>query len=430
MNLITAWRSLDEDQRNAFAASFLGWSLDAFDYFLLVFVFPDIIKQFHTDKTAVVTATTLTLAMRPVGALIFGVAGDRFGRRGPLIFNILVYSALELLTGFSTTLTGFLMLRALFGIGMGGEWGLGASLALETIPAKARGALSGLLQEGYPVGYLLAALVYLLAYPYIGWRGMFFIGAAPALVSLFITLKVRESPVWLARREQARRDAAGGGNAADKIKRADAKPGALIARYGGTFAYLVALMAAFNFMSHGTQDLYPNFLQDQHHFKHSTVALIAAIYNIGAIAGGVYFGGLSQRIGRRKAIIIAALLALPIVPLWAFSHTAALLALGAFLMQVMVQGAWGVIPAHLIELSPAAARGTFTGLAYQCGNLIASVNGPLQTALAKRLGGDAHLGESIALVIAVVLIAVAGITALGRERLGADLSGDSNPAAA
>ncbi len=421
MNLFTAWRSLDKDQRNAFAASFLGWSLDAFDYFLLVFVFPDIIKQFHTDKTAVVAATTWTLAMRPVGALIFGIAGDRFGRRGPLIFNILVYSVLELLTGFSTTLTGFLVLRALFGIGMGGEWGLGASLALETIPAKARGALSGLLQEGYPVGYLLAALVYLLAYPYVGWRGMFFIGAAPALVSLFITLKVRESPIWLERREQARREAAAGASQPVSEERAAEKPGALIARYGGLFAYLVALMAAFNFMSHGTQDLYPNFLQDQHHFKHSTVALIAAIYNIGAIAGGVYFGGLSQRIGRRKAIIIAALLGLPIIPLWAFSHTAAMLAAGAFLMQVMVQGAWGVIPAHLTELAPPSARGLFTGLAYQCGNLIASINLPLQTTIAARLGGDAHLGEAMAIVIAIVLVAVAGIAALGRERLGADL---------
>jgi MFS transporter, SHS family, lactate transporter len=419
VNLISVWRMLSRDQRNAFVASFFGWALDAFDYFVLVFVIADVVKAFHTTKTDVAFALTLTLAMRPVGALIFGLAGDRYGRRIPLIVNVIVYSALELITGFSPALSVFLVCRALFGIGMGGEWGLGASLALESVPAEARGALSGLLQEGYPVGYLLATLVYWLAYPHVGWRGMFFIGAAPALLSIFIYLKVKESPVWLERRRQL--DAAIAAHSAPP----DGGVASALKANVGLFFYLVALMAAFNFMSHGTQDLYPTFMQSQRHFSHDTVSLIAVIYNVGAIIGGMTFGSLSERIGRRKAIVTAALFALPIVPLWAFSPTAALLALGAFLMQVMAQGAWGVIPAHLSELSPPALRGTFTGFAYQCGNLIASINAPLQTVLAARYfgGEDTGLGAAMACVVGVTVVAVAVITALGREKRGSNLAG-------
>ena len=357
--------SLNADQKNAFAASFLGWTLDSFDYFLLIFVISDVASEFHVDNTAVAYATTLTLAMRPVGALIFGWAADRYGRRLPLMLDILFYSLIELVTGFSPNLTTFLVLRALFGIGMGGEWGVGASLAMESAPEEARGLLSGILQEGYVVGYLLAAVAYAFVFPVLGWRWMFFIGVLPALLSLFIRLRVRESPVW------------------QKTRREKLDWPALIKGNWTRFLYLVLLMTAFNFMSHGTQDIYPTFLKKQHHFNPHTVSAIAIIYNIGALCGGIFFGALSQTYGRRKAIVTAALLALPLVPLWAFSHTAGMLALGAFLMQFMVQGAWGAIPAHLTELSPNALRGVFPGLAYQLGNLCASINGPLQTTIAE-----------------------------------------------
>ncbi len=397
-------RELTPDQRNAFVAAYLGWTLDAFDFFILVFVLKDVARDFHVTVKTVSEALFLTLAFRPVGALLFGMAADRFGRRIPLLVNVLLYSLIELLSGFAPNLTTFLVLRALFGIAMGGEWGLGASLALESTPVRLRGFLSGVLQQGYPVGYLLATLLYRFALPGHNWRLLFFIGAAPALLSVFIRAKVKESPVWIAQRQ------------------APGKPplGRLIRQNIPLFVSMVLLMTAFNFMSHGTQDLYPTFLQVQHHFSPTTVSNIAIVYNLGALAGGIILGSLSQRWGRRRTIICAALLALPVVPLWALSHTAGMLALGAFLMQFFVQGAWGVIPAHLTELSPGLLRGTFTGLAYQLGNLIASRCAPLQTGLAESHGGSYSYG--LASVIAVVLIAVAAVTALGREARGVDFA--------
>jgi MFS transporter, SHS family, lactate transporter len=374
--------------------------LDAFDYFLLVFVIKDVAREFHASKTAVTGAITLTLACRPIGAFLFGLAADRYGRRLPLMIDVLLYSVLEVLTGFAPSLKAFLVLRALFGVAMGGEWGLGASLALESAPVAARGVLSGILQQGYPAGYLLGAILYRFVLPGLGWRWLFFIGGAPALLSLFIRAQVKESPVW-------QRGA---------HERLNLRFGPAIRRHARRFAYLVLLMTAFNFMSHGTQDLYPTFLQVQHRFRPETVSDIAIVYNVGALIGGVYVGGLSQRIGRRKAIVIAALLALPVIPLWAFSHTAPLLALGAFLMQFCVQGAWGVIPAHLTELSPNELRGTFTGFAYQLGNLFAAYNAQLQTGVAESHGNN--FAMALATVIAVVLIAVVIVTALGPEARG------------
>lgn len=407
MGVIAQFRSLNADQRNAFIASFLGWTLDAFDFFLLVFVLKDVAAEFHVKKEAVAFAITLTLACRPIGALLFGRAADRYGRRLPLMINIICYSVINMLCGFAPSLTVFLILRALFGVAMGGEWGLGAALAMESVPEEARGVLSGLLQEGYPVGYLLAAVVYPLVFPHFGWRGMFFVGLLPALLSLFIRAKVKESPVWEQQRDQ-------------RITKPAEPFAALLARNGKLFVYLVLLMTAFTFMSHGTQDVYPTFLQVQHHFKPNVVSVIAITYNIGALLGGVFFGGLSERIGRRRAIVIASLLALPIVPLWAYSQTAMTLGLGAFLMQFMVQGAWGIIPAHLTELSPGALRSTFIGFAYQLGNLISSLNAPMQARIAAAHGEN--YGFALSVTIVVVLLAVAVITSLGHEAKGTALA--------
>lgn len=402
MGLFAALRSLNADQRNAFVAAFLGWSLDAFDFFVLVFVLKDVAATFHTNKVVASSAIMLTLAMRPVGAFIFGWLADRFGRRIPLMIDIILYSVIELLSGFAPNLISFLVLRAIFGVAMGGEWGVGAALAMESIPEKARGVLSGTLQEGYPVGYLLAAVVFPFVAPVLGWRWMFFIGVLPALVSFFIIARVKESPAWEQARERQRERKEGAGRS--------------ILSHAPLFIYLVVLMTAFNFMSHGTQDMYPTFLQVQRHFSAKTVSWISVLANIGALAGGIFFGGLSQRIGRRKAIVIASLIAIPVIPLWTFAPSAALLALGSFLMQFMVQGAWGVIPAHLNELSPATLRGLFPGFAYQLGNLLASENATLQTWIAARHGQNFALALSS--VIIVVLIAVVIITGLGREARG------------
>ncbi len=386
------------EQKNVVIASFLGWTLDAFDFFLLVFVLRDIAAEFDTSISVVTYAILLTLAMRPVGAFLFGRAADRYGRRPTLMLDVLLYSILEFASGFAPSLTVFLVLRALFGIAMGGEWGVGASLTMESIPHRSRGLVSGLLQAGYPTGYLIASVVYALLFPYIGWRGMFMIGVVPALLVLYIRRSVPESPSW--------------------IRSGPPRQGtwAVVRAHWQLGLYAVLLMTAFNFFSHGTQDLYPTFLQVQRHLSTHEVGAIAIVYNIGAILGGIAFGFLSERYGRRRVIVVAALLSLPIVPLWVMPASPVLLALGAFLMQVMVQGAWGVIPVHLNELSPDEARGTFPGFVYQFGNLLASANATIQAAIATSYGNDYAL--ALALVLVIVAVAIAVLTALGVEQKG------------
>ena len=406
MNFFGHFRGLNSTQRNTFIACFLGWSLDAFDFFILVFCVSALAAEFHTKVSTVLEANFLTLAMRPVGAFLFGFLADRYGRRPALMIDIICFSIFELGSAFAPSFHWFLIMRAFFGIAMGGEWGVGAALAFETLPAKGRGFFSGLLQEGYPVGYLLAAVVYGTLFRFIGWRGMFVVGALPAFLVIYIRTKVDESPAWLQGRV---------------AKRADSHLGQNIRVYLGSFLFLILLMFAFNSFSHGTQDVYPTFLRQNHGFSPGTVGTIAIIYNIGALLGGVTFGAWSERLGRRRAIMIAALLAIPVIPLWAFSHTAPMLALGGFLMQFMVQGAWGVIPAHLNELSPPAVRATFPGLAYQLGNLLSSRNSVIQAKVAEQ-----HYGGNFAPVLAwtVVLVAtlVVAISLSGKEIKGADLS--------
>ena len=396
-------------QRNTFIACFLGWSLDAFDFFILVFCLSAISADFHAKVSTVAEAIFITLAMRPVGAFLFGMMADHFGRRPTLMLDIICFSIFELGSAFAPSLRVFLIMRALFGIAMGGEWGVGAALTFETRPTEGRGFFSGLLQEGYVVGYLMAALVFGTLFSFIGWRGMFVIGALPAFLVIYIRSKVDESPAWLQ------------GRAAAKAK-TERDIWRDVRTFAGSFIFLIVLMFAFNSFSHGTQDLYPTFLQKNHGFSPGTVGFIAIVYNIGALLGGVIFGSWSEKIGRRKAIVIAALCAIPCIPLWAYAHSVALLAIGGFLMQFMVQGAWGVVPAHLNELSPPAVRGTFPGLAYQLGNFFSSRNSVIQARLAEeRFGGSFAPVLTWTVVIIASLVAV--ITWFGGERKGADLSG-------
>jgi len=406
MEFIGHFRRLTAVQRNTFIACFLGWSLDAFDFFILTFCVSAIAAQFQARISAVLGAVFLTLAFRPVGAFLFGMMADRFGRRPTLMVDIIAYSAFELASAFAPSLKVFLITRALFGIAMGGEWGVGAALAFETLPAEGRGFFSGVLQEGYAVGYLMAALAYGTAFRFVGWRGMFVIGALPALLVIYIRTKVDESPAWAQ------------GRVSKKVK---IRVGKDVLTSLGTFAFLVVLMFAFNSFSHGSQDLYPTFLQKDHKFTPQTVGLIAIIANIGALLGGILFGTWSETIGRRKAIVIAALLSIPVIPLWAYSHSVPMLALGGFLMQFMVQGAWGVIPAHLNELSPPAVRGTFPGFAYQLGNFFSSWNGVKQARLAEQRYGGVF-APVLAWTVLLVASLVAVVTWSGRERRGADLS--------
>ena len=391
-------------QRNVAFASFGSWTLDAFDFFILVFVLSDIAANFHVSITDVSLAIMLTLAVRPVGALLFGRLAEKYGRRPILMLNIIAFTIFELLSAWSPTLIWFLVFRVIYGVAMGGVWGVASSLAMETIPDRSRGLMSGVFQAGYPCGYLLASIVFGLCYGLVGWRGMFLIGALPILLLPFIYFKVPESPVWLAARERKETVAL--------------LP--VLKSHWKLCVYLVLLMACFNFFSHGTQDLYPTYLKVQHGFDPHTVSIIAIFYNIAAILGGIFFGSLSEKIGRKKAIMIAAFLALPVLPLWAFSSGSWMVGIGAFLMQFMVQGAWGVVPGWLTELVPASARAVLPGFVYQLGNLVASVNATLQSKIAVANGND--YGMAMAVVAGTVAVLICVIVAFGRETRGVKIS--------
>ena len=407
MEAIRLFKLLNHDQRDTFVACFLGWALDAFDFFLLTFVLVPVAHEFGRTIPEVAFGITLTLMMRPLGAFIFGFLGDKFGRRIPLMGDIIFYSVIELLTAFAPNFTVFLILRALFGVGMGGEWGLGASLAMESLPTATRGLFSGILQQGYAVGYLIAAVVYWIVFPFFGWRALFVAGALPALLVLYIRARVPESPVWQRNKERRQHlplDIRG-----------------FIRQHGPLFIHVVLLMTAFNYMSHGTQDLYATFLERQRGFGVSEKSMIAIIYAIGAICGGTVIGFFSQRWGRRRAIIFCAVCGMLLIPVWVFAPGTALLIVGGFLMQFMVQGAWGVVPVHLNEVSPADFRGTFPGLAYQLGNFAAAYAAQQQAWLAERFrtaSGTPNYALTMALVECVVFIAVIVLAATGREERG------------
>lgn len=404
MSTAVSRERLTPDQRNSFLAALLGWAMDAFDYFLVVLVYAEIGKDFGVSLTQMAFLTTVTLVMRPVGALLFGLWADRVGRRIPLMVDVCFYSVVGFLCAFAPNYSVLLVLRLLYGIGMGGEWGLGAALAMEKIPVSRRGFFSGLLQQGYPMGYLLASLAFLLVHSVLGlsWRWLFALSIVPALISLLIRARVRESEVWESTQQRLK---------ANRTSLRDVlfSPGVL-----RRFGYLVVLMTLFNLMSHGTQDLYPTFLKEGIGLSATTATWIAVIYNIGAVIGGITFGSLSDRLGRRRTIVLCVVLALPLVPIFAYSTTAGWLCLGAFLMQVLVQGAWGVIPAHLTEMSPDAIRGFYPGVTYQLGNCLAAFNLPIQQALAAGHGYPFALAATIVPTLALLAL----LTAVGREAKG------------
>ena len=385
------------DQRATVVAGFLGWTLDAFDFFLVVMTLTAISKEFGKPDAAIALSLTVTLAFRPVGAFIFGLLADRYGRKLPLMIDLVFYSVVEVLTGFAPNYTSFLVLRALFGIGMGAEWGVGASLVLEKVPPRLRGITSGLLQQGYALGYLLAALCYLFVFPHWGWRPLFFIGGLPALLALFVRARVKESDVW---RETRHESWSGLGRA--------------IASNWKLFLYLTGLMAMMNMVSHGTQDMYPTFLERDWGFGPTARAALTAFSQVGALAGGVICGLYSDRLGRRRTIGFALAGAVLAIPIWAFAPAVPLLVVGAFVMQFFVQGAWGVIPAHINELSPDAVRGFLPGFAYQCGVAIASKIPHVQALFA----AHTSYAQAMALSAATVFIVGAVVARAGPERRG------------
>ena len=407
MEAIRLFKSLNRIQRHTFLACFLGWSLDALDFFLLTFVLVPISREFGRSIPEVAFAITLTLMARPLGAFLFGFLGDKFGRRIPLMIDIVFYSLMELLTAFAPNFTVFLGLRVLFGIGMGGEWGLGASLAMESLPTATRGLFSGILQQGYAVGYLLAALAYWMVFPHFGWRGLFIAGALPALLVIYIRAHVPESPVW--QRDRGQR------------KRGSVRLSVLLRQHGLLFVYAALLMTAFNYMSHGTQDLYPTYLEEQRGFGVNAKSIISIVYATGAICGGTVLGFWSQKWGRRRVIILSAVCGMLLIPLWIFAPSTGLLIVGGFLIQFMVQGAWGVVPVHLNELSPLDFRGTFPGLVYQLGNFAAAYAAQQQAWLAEQFrlpNGRPNYALTMAMIQSIVFVAVIVLAAIGPEKRG------------
>ena len=385
------------DQWHAVTASFLGWTLDAFDFFVLVFLVDTLAAQFQVPASKIILTITATLAMRPLGALLFGLLADRYGRRGPLMANVVFFSVMELACGFAPNYIVFFVLRAIFGIGMGGEWGVGASLAMESVPPRWRGVLSGVVQSGYSIGYLLAAVAARVVLPLWGWRAMFWVGGIPALLAFYIRYRVKESEAW-------------------KQHRA-ATVGAILRTAGGhwkIFSYLVLLMTLMMFLSHGTQDLYPHFLKEVHGLPLATISYVAILYNIAAVVGACVYGYFSEHVGRRRAMLLALALAMLAIPWWAFGKSLGVLVAGACLMQMGVQGAWGIIPAHLNELVPDVARGLMPGFAYQLGILFAAPTNTIEYALRDRLG----YGWALAAFEIVNIVLLATVVAIGQESKG------------
>ena len=387
------------ERAHAVTAGFLGWTMDAFDFFVVVFLVDTLAERFGVTKKDIIWTITATLAMRPIGAVVFGLLADRYGRRIPLMVNVVFFSVVEVLCGFAPNYATFFVLRALFGIGMGGEWGVGASLAMESAPRKWRGMLSGVLQSGYSIGYLLAAVAARLVLPVWGWRAMFWVGGLPALLAFYIRWHVPESEAWKQHR-------------APTI----AAIGKTVRKFVPRLVYLVALMTMMMFLSHGTQDLYPDFLKIAHGIPAGTVALVAILFNVGAVLGAIGFGHASERFGRRYSMIAALGLSLMVIPFWAFGGSLAVLATAAFLMQMGVQGAWGIIPAHLNELSPDSTRGLVPGLAYQLGILFASPVNSIEYVLRDWIGyGWALASFETATILILATLLLSGSEQKGRR---------------
>ncbi|GAA6064042.1 hypothetical protein JCM10212_001468 [Sporobolomyces blumeae] len=405
----------------SFTSAFIAWTCDAIDFFGVSLGAGRLSVAFDKPLKTITTAITLTLLFRPLGAIIFGLAGDRYGRKWPLIVDLLCCGVLSLATAFTKTFGAFLAVRSLFGIAMGGIWGLSAAQGLETLPVEARGLFSGILQEGYAVGYLLSAVVNLtVVAKHNDWRILFFFGAAAAAFAAVLRAVLPESSYFLERRA-AEKAAGTTVSSAQKSKTFLREAGRAVKLHWVRCVFSLCLMTGFNFFSHGSQDVYPSLIKESKGLSAHQATLATIIGNCGAIAGGVVAGFVSQYLGRRLTIIVCCLWTIAFIPLWYLPNSFGPLAVGAFCVQVGVQGAWGVVPIYLMEISPVAFRSVFPGVAYQLGNMVSSASAQIETtagANIKTAEGRPDYGKVGAILIGVVAAWIIGCCLIGREYHG------------
>ncbi|OJJ72369.1 hypothetical protein ASPBRDRAFT_124661 [Aspergillus brasiliensis CBS 101740] len=420
-NPFKALTLLNRKQWLFFGVAFAGWTWDAFDFFTVSLTATDLAKTFDKSVTDITWGITLVLMLRSVGAITFGIAADRWGRKWPFIVNNLLFVVLELGTGFCQTYKQFLGCRALFGIAMGGLYGNAAATALEDCPMEARGIVSGLLQQGYAFGYLLATafargLVNTTSH---GWRPLYWFGACPPVLIIIYRLFLPETDTFLQR--QATREHVRGGVTTTFLSEGNTA----IKRHWLLLIYLVLLMAGFNFMSHGSQDLYPTMLENQFDFSADAVTVTQVVANLGALTGGTTLGWASQIFGRRFSIIFICIIGGALLYPYTFVTNHSVMA-AAFFEQFCVQGAWGVIPIHLMELSPGAIRTFAVGTAYQLGNLVSSASSTIESTIGERFPLPAteegtkryQYGKVICIFMGCVYGYTILVTLLGPERLG------------
>ncbi|KAJ8103622.1 major facilitator superfamily domain-containing protein [Lipomyces tetrasporus] len=414
---------LNRSQWLFFSVAFAGWTWDAFDFFTVSLTASEIAADLNRTVADITWGITLVLMLRSVGAIAFGLLADKYGRKWPFIANCVLFLVLELGTGFVQTYAQFLGVRALFGIAMGGIYGNCAATALEDCPLKARGIISGLLQQGYAFGYLLAvvfnrALTSTTAH---GWRSLFWFGAGPPVLIIIFRMCLPETDAYKAQKQLERESRTG---AFMQMAKASFK------EYWHIMIYLVIIMAGFNFMSHGSQDLYPTMLSVQLEFRADRSTVTMCVANLGAITGGILFGHMSDFIGRRLSIMIACVLGGALIYPWAFVRNDGIMA-AVFFLQFMVQGAWGVIPIFLSELSPPALRAFVVGLAYQLGNLASSASSTIEATIGARFPLDSQASSTVkrydyAKVMAIFMGCVFGyvlvVTFLGPENRSVDMS--------
>jgi putative sialic acid transporter len=410
-----------------FFVGFFAWTADAFDFHALSIQTTKLAKWYHTTNTEITTAITLTLLLRSVGAAVFGLLGDRFGRKWPMVANMIILGVLQIATIYSATFQQFLAVRSLFGLFMGGVYGNAVAMALENCPTEARGLMSGIMQQGYSFGYVLAACANLgVGNATETWKTVFWVAAGLSIAAGLLRCCFPESKQFIEHKKTGQQV-----TASDFWKETKS----MLAQEWRMVIYCIILMTWFNYYSHTSQDSYTTFMTDQKELAGLGPTRASIWMKTGACVGGTIIGYLSQWIGRRRAIVGAAFISACLIPAWILPTSETSLSVSGFAIQFFVQGAWGVIPIHLNELSPPAYRSSFPGITYQIGNMISSPSAQIVNAIAESnfvANGSGELvsayGPTMGIATAIIAVGIMVTAGLGPERRGRSF--DAAPAGA